>query len=65
MGLPVVPVEACRRTMSFIGLANRPNGYVSRKSVFTVNGSFATSSSDRTSSGSGRRSSMRLRNSAT
>ena len=49
VGLPVVPDEAWMRTISSIGTASIPNGYVSRKSLLVVNGSRFKSSSDRMS----------------
>jgi hypothetical protein len=58
--LPVVPDEAWSRTISSIGLAKSPNGYVSRRSVLTVNGSFGDVASDAIDAGVRPRSSIRV-----
>jgi hypothetical protein len=38
VGLPVVPEEACRRTMEDIGSVKNPYGYPARRSSFVVRG---------------------------
>ena len=65
MGLPVVPEEAWKRTMSFIGAAKSPKGYVSRRSALEKQGSSAMSLSVRTWWGFTPRSSQRARKSDT
>ena len=65
MGLPVVPDEQWKRTISFIGAAVRPSGYSSRRSVFFMKGNFARSASVTRSRGFTPFSSQRRRKSAT
>jgi hypothetical protein len=50
-GLPVVPLEVCRRSVSEMGTASMPVGYESRRSWLVVNGTRGRSSSDRIASG--------------
>ena len=46
VGVPVVPLEACRRTTWPRGTANMPQGKLSRRSCFTVKGRPRTSSGE-------------------
>jgi len=50
--LPVVPDEAWSLVICSRGTANSPSGYVSRRSLFRVNGSERTSSTDSIDAGS-------------
>ena len=65
MGLPVVPDEQWKRTMSCIGAAVRPRGYSSRRSVFFMKGNFPRSLSSTRSRGFTPFSSQRLLKRAT
>ena len=51
VGLPVVPLDECKRTALSKETEAIPNGYVSRKSCLVVKGIFRRSSNDWMSSG--------------
>ena len=65
MGLPVVPLEQWKRTISSIGAALSPIGYSSRRSIFLEKGRSLMSESVLMCSGRTPRSSQRLRKSGT
>ena len=65
MGLPVVPEEQWKRTISSIGAPRRPIGYSSRRSIFFEKGRSLMSASVLMCSGRTPRSSQRLRKSGT
>ena len=51
LGLPVVPLEVCSRSVSSKGTASMPAGYASRRSAPVVKGNRRTSSRVRMASG--------------
>ena len=65
IGLPVVPLEQWKRTISSIGAPRSPIGYSSRRSTFLEKGSSLMSASVFMCSGLTPRSSQRLRKSGT